>query len=111
MPLRIFTVTGTPRGLRRVDGGRDDRAEQVALPGQHRSPAAARDLGHRAAEVEVDVVGAVLADHEPDGGTDRRGVHAVDLDGARSSSGSCEMIRIDSSSRSTSARDVTISAT
>src|SRR5699024_9769200 len=63
-------------------GGRDDGAEQVALPGEHRSPALARDLGHRAAEVEVDVVGAVLLDEHSHSAADGDRVHAVELDAA-----------------------------
>ena len=65
------------------DGARDDVAEQLALPGERRSPALARDLGHRAAEVEVDVVGAVLGDEHAHRLGDGRGVDAVQLDRAR----------------------------
>ena len=42
------------------DDGGDDGAEEVALPGQGRAAALAGDLGDRAAEVEVDVVGPCL---------------------------------------------------
>ena len=57
----------------------DDRAEQVALPGQRRTAALAGHLGHRAPEVEVDVIGAVLGDEQAHrgGGGDR--VDAIEL--------------------------------
>ena len=66
-----------------ADGARDDVAEQLLLPRQRRSPALARDLGHGAAEVEVDVVGAVLRDEHPHRLGDGGGVDAVQLDRAR----------------------------
>ena len=81
MPLRILTVTGTPP--RRANGLGDDRGEEVTLPGQRRAPALAGDLGDGAAEVEVDVVGAVLVDEHPDRRADGAGVDAVELDAAR----------------------------
>ena len=56
--------------------------EQVDLPRQGRAAAAPGDLGHGAAEVEVDVVRAVLLHEHPDGLADGHGVHAVQLDGA-----------------------------
>ena len=65
-----------------LDRGLDDGGEQVDLPRQRRSAAAPGDLGHGAAEVEVDVVRAVLLDEHPDGLADGHGVHAVELDGA-----------------------------
>src|SRR5699024_5462976 len=68
-------------------GGRDDGAEQVGLPGEHRSPALAGDLGYRATEVEVDVVGAVLLDEHPHRTTYRDRVHAVELDAAHALAG------------------------
>src|SRR5699024_11787653 len=68
-------------------GGRDDGAEQVGLPGEHRSPALAGDLGYRATEVEVDVVGAVLLDEHPHRTTYRDRVHAVELDTAHALAG------------------------
>ena len=42
-----------------ADGGGDDLAHEPGLPGQDSPAALARDLGHRASEVEVDVGGAV----------------------------------------------------
>ena len=60
------------------DGRRDDLAEQRALVGDRRPPALAGHLGHRAAEVEVDVVGAVLVDEHPHGLPDRHRVDAVE---------------------------------
>src|SRR5699024_11831649 len=68
-------------------GGRDDGAEQVGLPGEHRSPALAGDLGYRATEVEVDVVGAVLLDEHPHRTAYRDRVHAVELDAAHALAG------------------------
>ena len=68
-----------PGGL---DRGAQDAGEQLVLPGQHAAAAATRHLGDGAAEVQVDVVGAVaLEDHLHRAGDDR-GVHAVQLDGA-----------------------------
>lgn len=46
-------------------GGRDDPAEQSALVGQRGAAAAAGDLGHRAAEVGVDVVGQARGGDHP----------------------------------------------
>ena len=63
--------------------GAHDRAEQVRLPRQGGAAAALGDLGHGAAEVEVDVVRAVLLRHHPHGFAHVHGVHTVDLDGAR----------------------------
>ena len=81
MPLRILTVSGmSPAALHRP---LDDLAEQPELPRQRRAAALAGHLGHGAAEVEVDVVGAVLGDEHRDGVRDRRRVDAVELDGAR----------------------------
>ena len=60
----------------------DDLAEQVELPGQRRSPALAGDLRHRAAEVEVDVVGAILGDEHRDRLAHRLRVDPVELDAA-----------------------------
>ena len=68
---------------RRARGALDDLAEQPELPRQRRSPALARDLGHRAAEVEVDVVGAVFGDEHRDGLGDGLRVDPVELDAAR----------------------------
>ena len=62
MPLRIFTVTGTSYRRRLATAAATMSRNRSRLPGQRRSPALAGDLGHRAAEVEVDVVGAVLGD-------------------------------------------------
>ena len=74
-------------GARHVGGGRHrgghDRAEQAALPRQGAAPALARDLGDRAPEVQVDVVGAVLRDEDPHGARHGGRVHAVELDAAR----------------------------
>ena len=88
----------------------DDRAEQLALPRQRRAAALAGHLGHRAAEVEVDVVGQVLGDHIR--------TAADDVAGRRRTAaapgllvGSNAIISIVSALRSTSARDVIISLT
>ena len=55
-----------------------DLAEQPALVGQRRAAAAPGDLGHRAAEVHVDVVGQALVDDHL-----RRGVGGVRVDGVQ----------------------------
>ena len=65
-----------------VDRGRDDVAEQVALPGQGGSAALARDLRDRASEVEVDVIGVVLPRDDPRGLARVSGVDAIQLDRA-----------------------------
>ena len=65
MPMRILTVTGTPAGAAASTAARDDRREQPAPPRQRRAAALAGDLRHRAAEVQVDVVGQVLVDDHP----------------------------------------------
>ena len=64
------------------DGGAEDLPEQAPLPRQ-RSPAAlAGHLGHRAAEVEVDVGHAVVGAEDLDGLADVDRVGAVELDRA-----------------------------
>ncbi len=91
--------------------GGDDRREEVLLPRQGRAAALPGDLGHRAAEVEVDVVGAVLLDEHAHGLPDRHRVDAVELDRAR---GLIRFVVDDAhalGARSTSAREVTISVT
>ena len=96
----------------RLDRRRDDAAEQPPPPRQRRAAALAGDLGHRAAEVEVDVVGQVLLDDHPHRGRGDVRVDAVELEAAgplvrrrtRSSAAS-------SGFRSTSARVVIISQT
>ena len=60
MPIRVLIVTGTPYARGRLDGGRQDHPKPVPLVRQRRSPALAGDLGYRAAEVQVDVINAVL---------------------------------------------------
>ena len=78
MPMRILTVTGTaPRGL--AHRGPDDVVEQPDAPRQRRPAALAGHLGHRAAEVQVDVVGEVLVDDHPHGRADDGRVDAVEL--------------------------------
>src|SRR5262245_27971441 len=67
-------------GAGAADRGAHDVAEQGAAHGQ-RSPAALpRHLGHRATEIEVDVVGALLPGEEPGGLADRPRLGAVQLD-------------------------------
>ncbi|GMA25558.1 hypothetical protein GCM10025864_33170 [Luteimicrobium album] len=72
-----------PVGASRLDGARDDPGEQLTLPRERTATATLGDLGHGAAEVEVDVVGEALGGQEPDGARDRRRVDAVHLGGAR----------------------------
>ena len=57
-------------------------AEQVGLPRQRRSAAATGDLGHRAAEVQVHVIGHMLVDDDPRGLFHDGRVHPVQLQGA-----------------------------
>ena len=75
--------------VRRGDRRPDDVAEQPSLPGQRGPAALARHLGHRAAEVQVDVVGAVLVDEQPHRVAHDAGVDAVQLDAARA------LVRVD----------------
>ena len=67
-------------GLGGADHGADDGGEQLGLPGQGRSPAAPGDLGDRAAEVEVDVLGAVVLEQHLDRAGGGGGVGGVQLD-------------------------------
>ena len=69
---------GRPAGT--ADRGADDVAEQRTVHRQRRPAALAGDLGDRAAEVEVDVIGPLLADQEADGVADGAGLGAVELD-------------------------------
>src|SRR5690606_31159981 len=71
---------GDPPG--RSHGPGDDLTEQPQLPGQRRSPALARHLRHGAAEVEIDVIGAILRDEDPHRLGHRLRVDAVQLDRA-----------------------------
>ena len=65
-----------------LDHRTHDHAEQVTLPGKRGAPTLAGHLGHGAAKVEVDVIGAILL-HEDAGGLARgRGIDAVELDRA-----------------------------
>ena len=61
--------------------------EQVALPGQGRSPALLRHLGDGAPEVQVDVVGEVALDEHRRGLRHDGGVDAVELQGAHALGG------------------------
>lgn len=70
------------RGAGRLDGRFEDLAEQLVLPRQGRSPAAAGDLGNRATEVEIDVVGVVFFHEHPHCCVHRRRIHSVQLDAA-----------------------------
>ena len=66
-----------PVGVRH--GRTHDRREQPSLVRQRGASAAARDLGDRAAEVHVDVVGEVALDDHPHRASHRHGVDAVEL--------------------------------
>ena len=79
MPLRVFIVTGTPYGEAAATAVQD-LAEQPALPRQRPATALAGHLGHRAAEVEVDVPHAVLRAEDLRRLADVRRVGAVELD-------------------------------
>src|SRR6478735_5708825 len=111
MPLRIFTVTGTPygdaastaavmiaRNRSRFHGRTAPPPRRVTLgTGQ---PKLRSTWSARSSEAMRRTAAPTVAGSTPYTWTDRG-----------RSSGSCEMIRIDSSPRSTRARDVTISAT
>ena len=60
MPIRVLIVTGTPYGAAALAVAVKIIAQPVALVRQRRAPTLASDLGHRAAEVEVDMVDRVL---------------------------------------------------
>ncbi|ETJ01865.1 MAG: hypothetical protein Q605_AUC01042G0003 [Actinomyces urogenitalis DORA_12] len=64
-----------------------DRVQQVLLPRQRRPTTFAGHLGHRAAEVEVNVVSQVLLDEDARGPPSDNRVHPVELDGAHALSG------------------------
>ena len=112
MPLRVFMVTGTPYGSAARDRGLEDLAEQPALPGQRAAAALAGHLGHRAAEVQVDVRDAVLVAQDLGGLADvRPGRRRRAAPSGPSSVSSKASIRSVVSSRSTRPRDVIISQT
>ena len=67
--------------------GTDEVGEQVAFPGQGRSPTLLRHLGNGAAEVQVDVVGEVALDEHRRGLRHDGGVDAVELQGAHALGG------------------------
>ncbi|MPM15579.1 hypothetical protein SDC9_61950 [bioreactor metagenome] len=60
-------------------GRPEDLAEQITLPGQHPAAALPGDLGHRAAEVEVDMVHPELGTEDLRRGSHHRRVDAVEL--------------------------------
>ena len=76
MPIRNFTVTGMFGAFGRAHRGGHDLAEQPALERQRGAAAAPGHLGHRAAEVHVDVVGHALVDDHLG-----RGIGGVRIDG------------------------------
>ena len=76
-------VTGTRPAAR--DRRAHDVPEEPRLQGDGRAPALARDLAHRAAEVQVEVVDAVLAHQQAHRLPDVVGVDAVELQAARRS--------------------------
>ncbi len=79
MPLRVFMVTGTPYRDPAETAACEDLAEQGALPRQRGAAALAGHLGHRAAEVQVDVGHAVLRAEDLGRLADVRRVGAVEL--------------------------------
>ena len=68
-PRRIFTVTGTATASATAD---DDPAGAIRVLEQRRTGAGLRDLPDRAAEVDVDDVGARVLDHARGLGHDGR---------------------------------------
>ena len=72
-------ATGRLAGAHRLG---EDGCEQVSLPRQRRPTALARHLGHRATEVQVNVVGQVLLDQDPHSGPHCGRIDPVELDGA-----------------------------
>ena len=80
-----------PRALPGLAAGTHDGAhevgEEVALPGQGRSPALLRHLGDGAPEVQVDVVGEVALNKHRRGARHNGGVNAVELQGAHALGG------------------------
>ena len=61
--------------------GLDDSGKEVGLPGQGGAAAQLGDLGDGAAEVQINVVGAIFFDHHADRLADVDGVHTVNLNG------------------------------
>ena len=78
-------AAGLKRGhlIRGLDRTADHRAEQVALPGKCRTPALARDLGYRATEVQIDVIGTILVDDDSCRSSHNVWINAVQLDRTR----------------------------
>jgi hypothetical protein len=67
----------------RADRGAYDLREQLGLERDRGAAAAARDLAHRAAEVEVYVIDAPFADQALDRLADEIGIDSVQLEAAR----------------------------
>ena len=65
----------------RADCGRQDQPEPVPFVGQRRSPTLASDFGDWAAEVEVDMINAVLVAQDFSGTRQDRRVDTVELNG------------------------------
>ena len=82
-----FAPRALPGLVAGAHDGSDEVGEQVALPGQGRSPAFLRDLGDGAPEVQVDVVGEVALDKHRRGLRHDGGVNAVELQGAHALGG------------------------
>ena len=81
MPVRTLIVTGTSPAAAHRRG--DDGSQETRAGRQRGTAAVARDLADRTAEVQVDVLGAVVADEEADGLADGARIGAVELDAAR----------------------------
>ncbi len=68
---------------RRLHGSPHDGPQQIGMGGHRGAAALAGDLGRRAPEVEIDVVGQVTITDQGDGLADDRRVAAVQLQAAR----------------------------
>ena len=79
MPLRVFIVTGTPYGAAAATAASRISPSSRRFHGSAAAAALAGHLGHRAAEVEVDVRDAVLRAQDLGGLADVRRVGAVEL--------------------------------
>ena len=68
---------------RRTHRTLDDFAEQAELPRESGTAPFAGDLGHRASEIQVDVIGAVFGDEHGHGLGDRLRIDTVQLNAAQ----------------------------
>ena len=79
---RNLSATRVPAHACLRDNGAQQVGVQIPFPGKRRSPALSRHFGHRAAEVQVDMIGVLAVDHDLGCESHDLRVHAVQLHGA-----------------------------